>query len=126
MEIAWDDGPGVALDPTAAEAARAEEITYVRKMNLYTDVPVEECLRKIGRQPIGIRWIDISNGDVNDPKYRSILVAREVDIHKMDDLFAATTRHEALKIILSMAACCNTGEVTMINDISRAIFHAKA
>ena len=54
------------------------------------------------------------------------MVAREINTYKRDDLFAATPPLEALKVILSMTACCNKGEVVMINDISRAFFHAKA
>ena len=53
-------------------------------------------------------------------------MAREINTHKRDDFFAATQPLEALKIILSMTSCCNNGEVVMINDISRACFHAKA
>ena len=53
-------------------------------------------------------------------------MAREINTHKRDDFFAATPPLEALNIILSMTSSCNNGEVVMINDISRAFFHAKA
>ena len=95
-------------------------------MNFYTKVPVSECIKKIGRQPISVRWIDINKGDAINTNYRSRLVAREINTHKRDDLFAATPPLEALKIILSMTTSGNHGEVVMINDISRAFFHAKA
>ena len=39
---------GAGLDPQAVRQARAEEIEYVRKMGLYTDVPTKECYDKIG------------------------------------------------------------------------------
>lgn len=126
MAVAWDDVSGATLDPNKVKAARAEELEYVRKMNLYTKVPVSECLRKIGKPPISVRWIDINKGDAINTNYRSRLVAREINTHKRDDLFAATPPLEALKIILSMTSSCNNGEVVMINDISRAFFHAKA
>ena len=32
---------------------------------------------------------------------------------------------EALKLIIAMTATANKGEVIMVNDISRAFFHAK-
>ena len=126
MMIAWDDVSGVALEPKAVIVARAEEIEYVRKMNVYTKVPIKECVMKTGKQPISTRWIDVNKGDAQNPNYRSRLFAREINTHKRDDLFAATPPLEALKVILSMTACCNKGEVVMINDISRALFHAKA
>ena len=119
MMTAWDDVSGAELDPKAIRDARAEEIAYVRKMGLYTKVPIKECMVKTGKQPISTRWIDINKGDTNNPNYRSRLFAREINIHKRDDIFAATPPLEALKVILSMIACCNKGEVVMINDISR-------
>ena len=51
MMTAWDDVSGAALDPTKLQAARAEGITYVRKMKLYTKVPIKECLQKTGKLP---------------------------------------------------------------------------
>ena len=95
-------------------------------MNLYTKVPTKECYEKTGKAPITVRWIDINNGDQLNPNYRSRLVAREINIHKGDDLFAGTPPLEALKSILSMAASGNRGEVVMVNDVSRAFFHTKA
>ena len=56
----------------------------------------------------------------------SRFVAREIDTYKRDDLFARTPPLEALKCILSMTASWNKGEVLMVNDVSRAFFHAKA
>ena len=126
MARAWDDAFGATLDPNKVRAARAEDLEYVRSMILYIKVPVSECLRKIGRQPISVRWIDINKGDDINTNYRSRFVAREINTHKRDDLFAATPPLEALKIILSMTTSGNHAEVVMINDISRVFFHAKA
>ena len=123
---AWDDVSGAGLDPQPVRLARREEIEYVRKMNLYTKVSLQECYAKIGKAPITVRWIDINKGDNINPNYRSRLVAREINTHKRDDLFAGTPPLEALKSILSIAASGNKGEVIMVNDVSRAFFHAKA
>ena len=103
-----------------------EEIQYVRKMNLYTKVLMSECLSKTGKKPIALRWIDINKGDQASPNYRSRLVAKEINIHKRGDLFAGSPPLEALKIVISMTASNNNGEVLMINDVSRVFFHAKA
>ena len=126
MEMAWDDVFGAELNPTEVRKARQEEIDYVRNMKLYTKVPIEECYANIGRAPITVRWIDINKGDQTTPNYRSRLVAREINTHKRDDLFAGTPPLEALKCIVSIAASGSRGEVIMINDVGRAFFHPRA
>ena len=117
---------GAALDPNKVRAARAEEMEYVRKMDFFTKVPVSECFEQIGKQLISVRWTDINKGDVTNSNYRARLVAREINTHKRDHFFAATPPLVALNIILSITSSCNRGEVIMVNDISRAFFHAKA
>ena len=54
MAVAWDDVSGAALDPNKVRATRAEELEYVRKMDFYTKVPVNECLEQIGKQFISV------------------------------------------------------------------------
>ena len=126
MEEAWDHVSGAQLDPKAVKEARKEEVGYIHNMNLYTKVPISECRNKTGKPPISVRWIDVSKGNVEKPNYRSRLVAREINNYKRDDRFAATPPLEALKLLLAMVASGNKGEVLMLNDVSRAFFHAKA
>ena len=126
LQEAWDDVSGAQLDPKAVKSARREEIEYIHKMDLYTKVPVSECYKRANKGPISVRWIDINKGDTERPNYRSRFVAREINTHKRDDLFAATPPLQAMKILLSMATSGNRGEVVMINDVSRAFFHASA
>ena len=126
MEVAWDDVSRAELDTREVKKARQQEIQYVRKMNLYDQVSIEECYRVTGKAPISVRWVDISKGDVDNPNYRSWLVAREINTHKSGDSFAATPPLEALKIIRSMITTSNKGDLIMINDLSRASSHAKA
>ena len=125
MEAAWDDVTGAELDPAQVKSARVDEIKYIRKMRLYTKVDKVECWNKTGKMPIKVRWIDINKGDVKDPNYRSRLVAKEINTYKRDDLFAATPPLEAMKMVMSIAATNNKGEIIMINDVSRAFFHAR-
>lgn len=94
-------------------------------MNLCTKVPIEECYNKTGKSPMTVRWIDVNKGDTQNPNYRSRFVAREINTHKRDDLFAGTPPLEAFKSILSIAASGNKGEAIMVNDVRRAFFHAK-
>lgn len=74
----------------AVGKARAEEIEYVREMGPSNRVSIDECYAKTSRAPTSIRWIDICNGGEASPNYRSILVAREINTRKRDDLFAGT------------------------------------
>ena len=126
MMEACDDVSGAQLDPRGVQDARKEEVEYVRKMRLYDKVPITECRARTGKGLITARWIDISKGDAANPNYRSRLVAREINTHKIDDRFTAAPSLEALKLILSMTATSNNGEMVIVNDISRAFFHAKA
>ena len=41
----FDEISGEALPPELVRAARKEELEYVKQMNVYTEVPVEECIR---------------------------------------------------------------------------------
>ena len=72
LETAWDDVVGAELDLKVVRQVRREEVEYVRKMNLYTKVSIQECYAKIGKAPITVRWIDINKGDQVNPNYRSI------------------------------------------------------
>ena len=125
-EEAWDDVSGAQLDANEVRRARMEEIEYIHKMQLYTKVPVAECYQRTNKSPISVRWVDTNKGDTERPNYRSRFVAREINTYKRNDLFAATPPLEAMKLILSTAALGNKGEVLMVNDVSRAFFHAKA
>lgn len=81
--------------------------------------------RKLEKRPIQVRWIDVNKGDAKSPNYRSRLLAKEINTYKRMDLFAVTPPLEAMTMVLSMAAIGNKGEVVMVNDVSRAVFHAK-
>ena len=52
---------------------------------------VDERYKAIGRTFTRMRWIDISRGVVQNPNYRSRLVAREIYTHRGGDFFAATS-----------------------------------
>ena len=54
LEMAWDDVSGAQSNPEAIKKARMEEVQYVRKINLYTKVPIAECIQKIGKKLIAV------------------------------------------------------------------------
>ena len=97
----YDDISGEPLKPELVEQARLEEMIEVRKHKLYTKVPIKECWDKTGKDPIGVRWVDVNKGDSVHPEYRSRLVAQEFKMDKRIDLFAATPPLECKKAHLS-------------------------
>ena len=126
MDVTWDDTSGATLNPTAIRVANVEEIEYVKKMDLHTKVLINECVKTTYTQPIGVRWIDIYKGDADHPNCKSRLGREESTRGKNDDLLAATPPLEAFKAIIPTIPNCSKGEMIMINDVSRASFHAKA
>ena len=129
-----DDRTGKSLDTELVLEARLEELTEVKKHNVYKKVPIAQCMERTGRRPIGTRWVDINKGDDIDPKYRSRIVAQEFNNHKRDDLFAATPPLEAIKILLSCAVTQEIGYKDKVTngmkidfiDVRRAYYHADA
>ena len=55
----WDDLTGQELNRSMVEAARAEELAVVKKMQVWRKVRKEECFHATGRPPIKLRWVDI-------------------------------------------------------------------
>ena len=55
-----------------------------RKHDVYSKVPIKECLEKTGRKPIGAKWVDVNKGDERRPEYRSRLVAKEIKKDKQE------------------------------------------
>ena len=134
-KIYWDDSTGEQLERTLADSARGEEMTEVRKHNLYKKVPISKCYEVTGKALVRTKWIDINKGDRARPEYRSRLVAMEIATGKRDDLFAATPPLEAIKVLLSLAVTEGVGfhpgnrkggmKLDFI-DVRRAYFHATA
>ena len=87
-----DDISGAPLDADLVRRARAEELKHFKEHAVYKKVSIEECKRLTGRGPIGSMWIDINKGDESSPEYRSRFVAKEVNTHAADEMFAATPR----------------------------------
>ena len=99
--MAWDDVTGKALKPQLARTARMVEIDYFRKMEVYTTVSLEECVRVTGKQLIGARCVDIHKQDEENYKYRSRLATNEIKRTPMPELYAATPPLECLSMLLS-------------------------
>ena len=52
-------------------------------------------------------------------------MATDIARWRDDAMIAAIPPLEALKMVFSMTATPNKGEIIMVNDISRAFFHAR-
>ena len=63
--------------------ARQEEMQQFKDHGVYAKVPMEEATRTKAKL-ITTRWVDINKGDEVDPKYRSRLVARELNTYNDD------------------------------------------
>lgn len=129
-----DDVSGYELIQELVKEARIEELKEVRKRNLYTKVPMQECRNITGRDPIGTRWVDTHKEDSAHPEYRSILVAPEIKAYKREAMFAATPPLEAKQRLLSLATTRGIGwdpkwKKSMkldFKNVRRAYFHAMA
>ena len=58
LEEAWVDVSGAEFNPQFVRRGGLQEIDYVKKMNLYTKVPISQCYEMIKRAPTSVRWID--------------------------------------------------------------------
>ena len=109
---------------------REKEVWMIRKVN--------EALRRTGRPPITVRWVEVNKGDDANPKFRSRLVAREIRMKDEEAIFAPTPPLESLRMVLSHATTQFPNEKTKVwdgespdrqmiyfMDISRAYFNAK-
>ena len=131
----WDDISGEKLDAELTKEARKEEIRGVHQMKVYDKVPMEMCLKETGKRPIGTRLVDTNTGDKDKPKIRSRLVAQEYRSSQIQAIFAGTPPLESLRALMSIVASSGDGRgmecgkdmySTMVIDIKRAHFHAKA
>ena len=58
-----DDLTGDELGAEQAETARALETEFLKDMDVYSKIPVAECLRVTGKKPIPHRWVDVCKKD---------------------------------------------------------------
>ena len=81
----WDDVNGSYLDKALVEEARATELQWVRKQQIYEIVPRKMCFRETGKRPIPLKWVDTNKGDATRVDYRSRIVAKEIKAKKSED-----------------------------------------
>ena len=121
----WDDIDGQELDPETVKKARALEMEWYMKMNVYEKRPLEECFEKTKRPHIKVKWVDQNQGVRYNVNVRSRLVAKQIKTGKEEGLFAETPPLEALRTPLSATVAGNKLKAPMFNDISREYMHAR-
>ena len=75
VAVANDYLSGVDLMAELVRAARAEEMTYFKKLGVYKVVPRSHQL-ETGGNIIRTRWVDANKGDSENPRLRSRMVGK--------------------------------------------------
>ena len=128
----FDQVSGQKLDPEMVKAARATEMTHVRRYGVYEKVPLRVCMERTGKKPIRVKWVDINKGDDTRPDYRARLVAMEIRKSWQAAAFAGTPPLESLRFLLSLCKTRSPDNTVSdplklsFIDIRRAHFTAKA
>ena len=109
--VAFDDVKGGELPVDLVKKARAVEMEFVKEREIYEYRPVSECIKKTGKPPVGVKWVDTNKGDDEQPLVRSRLVAMEFKRSWIAKWFAATPPMEAIRVLLVIAASgCSEGQ----------------
>ena len=101
---------GQPLPPDLCRKARALELDYFKEKEVWQVRQISEALRRTGRPPITVRWVEVNKGDDQCPKIRSRLVAREIRLKGEEAIFAPTPPLESLRMVLSHATTSLPGE----------------
>ena len=93
------------------------------------NLTLAECLEVTGKKPVMVRWVDVNKGDDESPNVRCRIVAKDSNIDKRLDLFAATPPLEYLRYLVSRCASSQLGPhgtKIMVQDVKKAYFYAPA
>ena len=115
------------MHPVLVRKAREKEMQYVKKHAVFEKVPMSQCWKETGKNPIKTGWADTNKGTSECPNRRSRRVAKEYNTGPRPDLFSATSPLEGVKLVISEAASSNQkGTVLLVIDVRRAYFYARA
>ena len=78
-----------------------EEMQHVTKHAVYEKVPVSQCWKETGKNPIKTGWADMNKGTSECPGVGSRWVARDYNTGPMPDLFSAASPLEGVKLVIS-------------------------
>merc|ERR1712051_129066 len=122
---------GGELRPDQVHAARMRELKYLMDRHVYTYASRSEAIRRTGRRPLRLKWIDSNKGDLVNPNLRSRLVCTEVRPKGVETIFAAIPPLESLRMLMVILSQENPADTDdplclTLSDVSRAHFYAKA
>ena len=60
----FDDLTGKELDGGKEKEARKDEMEFVIDLGVYEEAPIQKCIDRTGKKPIGTRWVDILKGEL--------------------------------------------------------------
>ena len=103
----YDEKSGELLDPVLVRKARAEEVEFMGRIQLFKEASTQECWDRTGRPPISTKWVDLNKGTKEKPDVRCRLVARDFKPKgekDREDLFAAMPPLEAKRLLFARAA----------------------
>ena len=128
---AEDDVKGGWLPPDLVYDARLKELKILMDRKVYRYSTITDALRKIGKRPRRLKWIDTDKGGESNRMVRSRLVCTEVRPRGKEAIFAAAPPLESLRLLVSyLSSECPNGQddplkVALV-DVSRAHFYAPA
>ena len=99
-EDCWDDVTGAQLVTRLVKEARSVEMSFFKRMGVFTEYLDRDEVKKRGGKMIRGRWIDSNKGDSACPDYRSRFVGKEFNVRVDPELYAATPPLEALELLL--------------------------
>ena len=108
-------------------AAREEELKVVDEIGVWEPRSIAECIEVTGKNPVKVRWVDVNKGDDDSPNVRCRIVAKDFDVDKRPDLFAATLPLEYLRYLVSRCASSQFGShktKLMVQDVKKVYFYA--
>ena len=81
-----------------------------------------------GKKPDNLRWVNVNKGDDESPNVRCRIVAKDFNVDKRPDLFAATPPLEYLRYVVPRCASSQLGsEITklMVQNVKKAYLCAR-
>ena len=115
----FDAMTGDELDAKEVEAARAEEMEFIRNIPVYEEVDENESWEKTGKGPVSSKWVDVKKTD----GIRSRLVARDFKPKgekDREDLFAAMPPLEAKRLLFRLTRCLGNEFKMLFLDVRKA------
>jgi hypothetical protein len=117
----YDELTGKELDPGKVKEAREDEMEFVKGIKVYEEAPIQECLHRTGKKPIGTRWVDILKGELTRSRWVAQDFKKKGD-NDREDLFAAMPPLEAKKALFRLGAVKMAGGMTRRNEKMKMMF----